>query len=46
MQVRRAYRQLVARAHPDKGGSIEEFYAAQQAYATVMRVVSDGSRAR
>lgn len=39
-QIRRAYRNLVTREHPDKGGDAEKFRLIQQAY----EVLSDSSK--
>lgn len=41
MQIRRAYRNLVTREHPDKGGDAEKFRLIQQAY----EVLSDVNKA-
>lgn len=35
MQIRRAYRVLATKEHPDKGGSLERFRQLQQAYETL-----------
>lgn len=40
LQIRRAYRNLVTREHPDKGGDAERFRLIQQAY----EVLSDASK--
>lgn len=39
-QIRRAFRNLVTRAHPDKGGDAEQFRLIQQAY----EVLSDPAK--
>lgn len=39
-QIRRAYRTLITKVHPDKGGSEDEFSAIQKAY----QVLSDASK--
>ena len=41
-RIHRAYRAQVKAAHPDQGGSIEEFRALQAAYETLLENVRDG----
>ena len=42
LQIRRAYRNLASKQHPDKGGDVEAFRSLQQAY----EVLSDGGKRR
>jgi hypothetical protein len=42
LQVRRAYRNLITKAHPDKGGDVERFRQIQQAF----EVLSDAAKVR
>ena len=41
-QIRRAYRNLASKQHPDKGRDVEAFRSLQQAY----EVLSDGGKRR
>jgi hypothetical protein len=42
LQIRRAYRTLLTKSHPDKGGNAEQFRLIQQAY----EVLSDGNKVK
>jgi hypothetical protein len=39
-ELQRAYRKAVMRAHPDKGGSAEEFHQVQEAYEVAQRLLA------
>jgi hypothetical protein len=43
-QVRAAYREMVKQAHPDRGGSHEQFIALRSAYEEALRLCRDGSQ--
>ena len=42
LQIRRAYRTLLTKSHPDKGGNAEQFRLIQQAY----EVLSDSNKVK
>jgi len=44
--VKRAYRKLAIRLHPDKGGDRESFLALQQAYETIQKAQKNKSKQR
>ena len=43
VQIRRAYRNLATREHPDKGGSAEKFKAIQLAYDVLSKPAKVGA---